>query len=93
MSLAYKDYEKITTLTAAVGLTLPSGPSVNYVLIEVEGQDVRYKGDGTDPTAALGGLMKANTQYEYEGNLGALKFIEVTAGAILNVTYFFKTGS
>ena len=88
-NVAYVGYEKITALGSVAQLTVPQDVgSPNMVLIEVEAQDVRYRADGIDPTAATGGLMKAGAQYEYTGNLQSLKFIEVSAGAILNVNYY-----
>lgn len=81
--------ETITSLSAAVGLTVPN--EANYVLIDIEDQDVRYRADGSDPTASVGGLLKVGAQYEYVGNLGMLKFIETTPSAKINVSYFKRT--
>ena len=84
-------YEQITSLASAVGLS--SVPNqVNYILVDVEGQDVRYRADGTDPTALIGSLLKVGNQYEYYGNVENLKFIETTAGAKLNIHYYHRVG-
>lgn len=90
MRLSYVGYEKITSLSSSVGLSLPI--KGNYILVDIEGENVRYKGDGTDPTSTDGGLLLKNAQYEYGSNLNNLKFIEVTAGASINVSFFNMIG-
>lgn len=58
-------------------------------LIQAEAQDIRWTDDGeTVPTAAIGMLLKANTVLEYEGDLSKFQFIQTTAGAILNVSFY-----
>jgi hypothetical protein len=82
-------YEKITGLSSVQSLTVPSG--ANMVRIDVEDQNVRWRSDGTDPDASTGGLMVAGSQYEHVGNLNDLRFIEVSASAVLSVTYYKRT--
>lgn len=83
-----KGYQQLTNLTAATGLTPPAGS--RFVLLRAETADVRWRDDGTDPTATVGQLLKAGDtfMFEYGGNLSAIKFIQATAGAILNASYF-----
>ena len=83
-------YQQITNLSAAVGLTPASG-QVNYAAFDVEGASVRYRADGTDPTSSVGGRMLRDGQYYEDGDLGKLRFIEETAGAILNITYYRRS--
>jgi hypothetical protein len=49
---------------------------------------VRWRDDGTDPTTTVGMNLAAGASLDYEGQLAAIKFIEVTASAKLNVAYF-----
>lgn len=85
-------YEQVTTLNVAAGLaSIPN--RTNYVLIDVEDQNVRVRADGTDPTATVGAVMKAGAQYEFYGNVGNLRFIEEAASAKLNVQYFYRVGA
>lgn len=86
-----KGFQAITDLSAAVGLTVPAGAS--FAIFNVTGQNVRWRDDGTNPSATVGMLIAAGGQdYEYQGNLSAIKFIEVTSGAKLNISYYSATG-
>ena len=63
----------------------------SVVLMQAEAQNVRYRLDGTDPTAAVGHLLLANNSVTI--NIGdnkglAIRVIAAAAGAILNVTSF-----
>lgn len=88
-------YQRIATVSSAVGLTLPTAliPGANQAptrcLIVPEAQAVRWRDDGTDPTATIGQPLAAGAELRYDGNLKAIKFFEQTAGAILNITYYY----
>ncbi len=63
----------------------------SVVLFQAEAQNVRYRLDGVDPTAAIGHLLVANESVSF--NIGdrkglSIRVIAATAGAILNVTSF-----
>lgn len=81
-------YNQISPLTDVEPLhNIPT--DCRIVLLQAETQDIRFRDDGTDPTATGGMLLEAGQQpYEYNGNLQNLRFIAATAGAILNYTYY-----
>jgi hypothetical protein len=79
-------YQQIAVLTAATGLTVPAGARV--ALIVAEAQAVRWRDDGTNPSATVGMTLAVGDVLEYGGNLAAIKFIEQTASAKLNVSYY-----
>jgi hypothetical protein len=79
-------YQQITNLSAAVGLTVPA--QTRYILIQAESQNVRWRDDGTNPTAAIGMIIASGTTLEYTGDGTAIKFFEAAASAKLNVSYF-----
>lgn len=87
-------YQQITAggLAASTPLTIPANNANNgdptYAIIQAEAQAVRWRDDGTDPTAAIGMTIPAGGELRYDGNLAAIRFIQVTAGAILNVSYY-----
>lgn len=83
-----KGYQQLTNLSAATGLTVPTG--ARFVLLRAEAQDIRWRDDGTDPTATVGQLLKAGDTavFEYGGNLKALKAIAASPGAILNASFY-----
>lgn len=86
-SLMALGYQQVTSLSAAVGLTIPAGTQV--ALVQAESQSVRWRDDGTNPTATVGMVLGAGETLEYDsGKIGALKFIEVAASAKLNVSYY-----
>lgn len=79
-------YQQITSLGSAVGLTIPAGAI--YAAIRAEAQAVRWRDDGTNPTAAVGTPLEVGETLNYDGNLAAIKFIEQVGGAKLNVSYY-----
>ena len=79
-------YQQITDLSSAVGLTVPSGATM--ALITPETQAVRWRDDGTAPTAAVGMPIAAGAYFTYDGDLKAIRFIEQTASAKLNISYY-----
>lgn len=87
-------YQQLGTLSSATGLTVPtqtpngSSTKANFALIVAETQNVRWRDDGVDPTASVGMLLVAGTPLQYDGDLSKIKFIETTASAKLNVSYY-----
>ena len=79
-------YEKVTGLNSAKGLTVPSG--AQRALLISTAQNVRWRDDGTNPAADTGIRLPKDTLSWYEGDLSAIKFIEESASAILNVSYY-----
>lgn len=61
------------------GTGIPSGSRV--VLLKAESQPVRWRDDGTNPTASQGMLLDAGEEFLYTGKPSKLKFIDTAAGA------------
>lgn len=79
-------YQQITSLGAATGLTVPAGATL--AVIAPLTQSVRWRDDGVNPTASIGMPIAAGAYFSYDGNLKAIKFIQMTASAELNVAYY-----
>lgn len=81
-------YQQLTNITAATALTVP--PGARFARLRAEAQDVRFRDDGTAPTASAGDLLRASDTdwLMYDGNLRAIQVIAAAAGAILNVSYY-----
>lgn len=79
-------YQQITVLTSAVGLTPP--PLARVAVVQPVTQAVRWRDDGTDPTATIGMLIAAGVERVYTGDLASVKFIEASATAELNISYY-----
>ena len=87
-------YQQITSLSSATALTVPTRdlnglscrPSI--ALITPETTNVRWRDDDVNPTASFGMPLAAGVTLQYDGDLTKIKFIEQTASAKLNVTYY-----
>jgi len=81
-------YQRITSLSSATALTVPSGAVRCLVIAET--QAVRWRDDGTNPTGTVGMPLPVNTPYTFErvDVLPLLKFIEQTASAVLHISYY-----
>ncbi len=90
MALAPKGMKKISTLSAAKGLddTTAIPTRARVALIQAETQNIRWRDDGTDPTASIGILLAAGDSMMYEGPLSKFRFIETTASATVNVSFY-----
>jgi hypothetical protein len=81
-------YQRLTSAQLATATYLPSIPDgARYAWIQVEERDVRWRNDSTAPTAALGTLIWANSQFKYDLNDGPLRLIRTADGATVNVWY------
>lgn len=80
-------YAQLTSVAAATAL--PSVPAhTRMVLIQPESQNIRWRDDGTNPTAAIGMIIVANDMLMYTGDTSTFKLIEVTGSAKVNITYY-----
>lgn len=79
-------FVRITNVAAATSLTVPNGTKV--VTVQAEGQPVRYRSDGVDPTAAIGNLLATGQTLQFSSNIAAMKFIQTSATATLNVNFY-----
>ena len=83
---APQGYSQITDLSSAVGIRAKNG---RFALIQAWGQNVRWRDDGTDPTTTVGMILAAGTSMPYYGDVKAIRFIETTASAELNVSVYY----
>ena len=87
-------YQQITDLSSAVGLTVPtlapdgSNQKPTFALIICETQGVRWRDDGIAPSASVGMPLAAGVPLQYDGDLNKIKFIQQSASAKLNVSYY-----
>lgn len=87
-------YQQITSLSSAATLTVPSTDvhglvgTPTFAIIRCETQGVRWRDDGVAPTASVGMPMTVGDVLVYDGDLKRIQFIEQTASAKLNVSYY-----
>lgn len=80
-------YQQLSSLSGATALTIPEGTSL--AVCTVETQAVRWRDDGTNPTASVGmPLAVGDTLFYDSAKLAGLKFIEQTASAKVSVSYY-----
>ena len=78
-------FTQITDLSSVVSCPSPTGTTV---IFQAETNDVRWRPDGTAPTASVGFLLTAGSSACFVGDLSKVKFIQVGAGSTLNVSVF-----
>jgi hypothetical protein len=87
-------YQQITSLSASTGLTIPSTSPMGLAIMPVlaviiaENAAVRWRDDGVAPTAGIGMPLSAGTTFLYDGDLNRIRFIQQTAGAVINISYY-----
>lgn len=83
-------YVQLTSLASSTGFTTAQIPARSKrVLLQAEGQNIRFRDAGTDPTASVGMILYAGaTPFEYVGDITTIKFIETTTSAKLNAAFY-----
>ena len=84
-------YQQITSLSGSTALTVPTtGQQLPvYAIIRPQTQAVRWRDDGTAPTASVGYPLAVGEELKYGGDLKAIRFIEQAASAAINVSYYY----
>ena len=75
---------QLTSLGSATGLgSLPAGTTL--IVITVEGQTVRYRDDGVNPTASIGVLLPVGGPWPYTPlDATKIKFIQTASSATID---------
>ena len=87
-------YQQITSLSSAAALTVPALDLIGnkqqptFALIIAETQGIRWRDDGVAPTASVGMPLAIGVPLQYDGDLTKIRFIEQTASAKLNISYY-----
>lgn len=87
-------YQQITSLSSAQSLTVPdknpqgTAGTPTTAIIRCETQAVRWRDDGTAPTASVGMPLAVGDTLVYDGDLKKIQFIEQTASAKLNISLY-----
>jgi hypothetical protein len=87
-AVAPKGFQSITSLSSSTALTVPTGATTAVITAETQG--VRWRDDGTAPTATVGFPLAAGQSMTVRGSasIAAIRFIEQSASASLNVSYY-----
>lgn len=76
-------FQPITDLSSAVTPTQQANADV--FIIQAENQNLRWRDDGTAPTATVGMLLYAGDMLPYHADLSAIQLIECASGGKANV--------
>ena len=79
-------FSQLTSLATATGVSAPL--EAKAAIIQAETQNIRWRDDGTAPTAGIGMQLAAGTSFLFTGNLQALQIIEETASAKANISFY-----
>lgn len=80
-------YQQIASFSTAQTLTVPANATL--ALISVAGNAIRYRDDGTAPTASVGMPVAVSQAFTYSANLAAISIIPQTGSATLDILYYF----
>lgn len=79
-------------VSVITGLNAILSQGVVMLIIQAEGQAMRWRDDGTAPTASVGMIIPAGGELLYTArNYQSLQLISITAGALVNVTAYAHT--
>jgi len=87
-------YQQITNLSSATKLTVPTkdlsglAGTPRIAIITPDSKGVRWRDDNVAPTASVGMPLAAGVTLQYDGDLTQIQFIEQSASAVLNITYY-----
>lgn len=79
-------YQQLTSLSAAAAFTAPSGAT--YCIFTAESQAVRWRDDGTNPTASVGFPIAVGTNLFYSVKAFPIVFIQESASATVDATCY-----
>lgn len=74
------------SVTTAQALTVPSGASHALLTVDTGGGNIRFREDGTNPTASIGLLVQAGAAVELT-NLANVRIVSTTGTTVVNVSY------
>lgn len=77
-----------TTFTASNYVPTDGRPSANYVLLKVASGAIRFRMDGTDPSATVGFPLSAGDQITIPCNPGDIEMIRQSADSVVEALFF-----
>lgn len=79
-------YQQIAPGAVSTALTVPVGARIAVIQSEVA--VMRWRDDGTAPSATVGMRIAAGGELVYGGELTKIRIIQEAVGAIANVSYY-----
>jgi len=63
-------------------------PKARIALIQAEGDSLRWRDDGTNPTTSVGMILATGETFLYIGDLSRIKIVESSTNSTVNVSYY-----
>lgn len=83
-------YQRLVLTSSPATITVPAGATC--ALISADGAGIRWRDDGTTPTATLGMLMgSGGSPLEYWGPLSSIQVITAGAGSPVVCVSYYRT--
>lgn len=82
-------YQRLISITASTALTVPDGTT--EVRLQAETKPIRWRDDGSPPTASVGSYIPAGKSIKYLGDASAIRVFGEDSTAILHVSYYSIT--
>lgn len=79
-------YQQMSVTTVVNLTTVPA--QATYALISPETNGIRWRDDGTDPTAAIGMPVAAGSTLTYDGDPTKIRIVSQSGTSTVNVSYF-----
>lgn len=78
------------SLAASVGISIPAAVAsqVGFAIIQCQGGTVRWRDDGTAPTATIGMSIASGAELDYAGDFANLRFISSSGTPILDISLY-----
>lgn len=81
--LGYGQNATLTTVSA-----LPTIPGSSVTALVIPRGAIRWRDDGTNPTASVGMYLAADQPLSYQGSLAAFRMVAVTGSVEVNVSFY-----
>lgn len=86
-------YQQVTPTGTAAGVTPPAVPAASglvpgYMVVQCNGGVVRWRDDGTAPTASIGMSIADGSEMNYVGDFYAIQFILSSGTPILDISFY-----
>jgi len=82
-------YQRLVSITTSTALTVPDGTT--EIRLQAETKPIRWRDDGSPPTASVGNYIPAGKSIKYLGDVSAVRVFGEDSTAILHVAYYSIT--
>ena len=89
---AQSSAQLLSAVTPTSTTTCTPPARATWAQITVETAGVRWRDDGTAPTASIGMPIAAGGVFTYNGNMGAIQFIAQSGSPVVDISFYDAPG-